>query len=177
MALLLSCLACAYSFSSKVRLPPKKSTSLVVLWSSSQPPPTTTVLPPTTLPLPPTTFGGLVEQAILERYGSGAQRIVESWRLLSQDYEHTEFVGNQQSLPVTCQEESNCFQHCTSYVPGLPAKTFWDVNNVEWSKKLKSKYKDIKKEFTAVSCRNDWGDFNIFLAAFCTLRFCCCDFF
>lgn len=141
MSLLLSCLACADSFTVR----PPKSTSLV-LWST--PPPTT--LPPTS-PLPPTTFAGLVEQAMLDRFGSGAQRIIESWRLLVQDYAHNEFVGNQQSPPVTCKEESNCFQHCNSYVPGLPAKTFWDVDNVEWSKKLISKYKDIKKEFTAVS--------------------------
>ena len=116
---------------------------------------------PSTKPLSPNTFAGRVEQGILQRFGSDAQRIVESWRLLDQDYEHNEFVGYQQSPPIMNREESNCNQKCHSFVPGLPAKTFWDIQKVEWTLKMKSKYKEIKKEFTRV-CRSNMGYITLF---------------
>lgn len=87
----------------------------------------------------------------MDRFGPEAQRVVESWRLLDQGYEHREFVGSQQLPPIANSEESNCHQLCHSFVPGLPAKTFWDVETFEWVSKLKSKYKEIKKEFTQVT--------------------------
>lgn len=115
---------------------------------------------PLTTALSPNTFAGRVEQGILQRFGTDAQRIVESWRLLDQDYEHNEFVGYQQTPPIMNREDSNCNQKCHSFVPGLPAKTFWDTENVEWSQKLKSKYKEIKKEFIKV-CRSTMGNISL----------------
>ena len=140
-ALLLSYLSHVDSFSIR-----QKASRLQSLRFSS----TVSTLPCTSA-LPPYTFAGLVEQAILDRFGPEAQRVVESWRLLDQGYEHREFVGSQQLPPIANSEESNCHQLCHSFVPGLPAKTFWDVETFEWVSKLKSKYKEIKKEFTQVS--------------------------
>ena len=106
---------------------------------------------PETVPLPPNTFSGLVEAALTERFGSGASRVIESWRLLAMDYEHREFVGDQQTPPIQNVESSQCFQQAHSFVPGLTCKMFWDTDKVEWAQKLKKRYKEIKAEFTQVT--------------------------
>lgn len=104
---------------------------------------------PETRPLHPHTFAGMVEQGISERFGSEeADRVIQSWRLLEMDYEHKEFVGdNNNDNP----EESLCHQHAHSYVPGLKAKQFYDIEEYEWCGKLAGKYKQLKREFTKVT--------------------------
>eukprot|EP00521_Asterionellopsis_glacialis_P018074 CAMPEP_0195296254 /NCGR_PEP_ID=MMETSP0707-20130614/19074_1 /TAXON_ID=33640 /ORGANISM="Asterionellopsis glacialis, Strain CCMP134" /LENGTH=176 /DNA_ID=CAMNT_0040357711 /DNA_START=26 /DNA_END=553 /DNA_ORIENTATION=- len=114
--------------------------------------PSSTELPETS-PLDPNSFAGLVEKGMIDRFGDGASRIVESWRLVDRGYEHREFVGGQQDPPISEEDSSNsnCHQHCHSYVPGLPAKTFHDVNEFEWTKKLASRYSEIREEFLSVT--------------------------
>jgi aspartate beta-hydroxylase len=110
---------------------------------------------PETSPLPPNSFSGLVEAALQERFGSDAARIVESWRLLELDYEHKEFVGRHQTPPITNPETSNCFQQAHSFVPNLKATQFYNVENMEWARKLKKQYKTIKSEFSRVTADMD----------------------
>jgi len=86
---------------------------------------------------------------MIERFGGEEKigRVLESWRLLEKDYEHNEFVGGPDKSPETSQ----CHQQCTSYVPGLTVKEFWDADEFEWCAKLKQKYSAIRKEFLAVT--------------------------
>lgn len=69
------------------------------------------------------------------------------------DYEHREFVGNQQSPPIPNDDAktSNCYQHAPSYVPGLKAVTWWDnVDELKWAKSLSKSYPAIREEFLSV---------------------------
>lgn len=89
-------------------------------------------------------FAGLVVDGIKERFGEEeAKKVIESWTLLDQGYEHKEFVGPEGVDPST----SNMHQLCHSYVPGLTCKPWWDVNDFKWCKKLASKSDIIRKEF------------------------------
>lgn len=113
----------------------------------------TTTLPDTSTPLHPHTFAGMVEQGLKEKFGGPQQiqRILTSWRLLDQDYEHKEYVGPDNVSPG----DSMCHQHCHSYVPGLASQEFWDPDQTttlnKWALPLQKKYQDIKEEFTRVA--------------------------
>ena len=93
----------------------------------------------------------------MERFRDAAQRVVESWRLNDLDSQHREFVGDQQSPPVDVADpsQSNCHQHAHSFVPGLPAVTFWDDSQFDWCRKLQSKYKAIKREFDTAMANSE----------------------
>ena len=83
---------------------------------------------------------------MIEKFGKdAARRVIQSWRLLEMGYEHQEFLG--QGDPET----SDNHQHAHSYVPGLKAHTFYDIENHVWCGKLANKYNDIKKEFNQVT--------------------------
>ena len=112
----------------------------------------TTTTPPETSPLSSRTFAGQVEQALITKFPqSKIERVLQSWRLLEKDYEHREFVGNQQSPPITDAETSCCYQHAPSYVPGLKAVAWWDdVDDLKWAQKLSKSYDKIRKEFLDV---------------------------
>lgn len=119
--------------------------------------PTPTGLPETT-PLPLHSFAGLVEAVLKERFGEeNIQRVIESWRYLQLEYEHYEFVGSHQTPPITTTdgESSACHQQAHSYVPGLQARQFWNVDNFEWAQFLKRKYPQIKAEFSRVTADMD----------------------
>lgn len=91
-------------------------------------------------------FAGMVAEELKARFGEvEVRRVVESWTLLDQGYEHRAFVGGDDVDPAT----SNMHQHAHSYVPGLTAKSFWDASDFAWAKKLEQKYKVIRKEFDA----------------------------
>jgi Aspartyl/Asparaginyl beta-hydroxylase len=111
------------------------------------------LLPDTSMPLSPNTFAGMVEQGLLERFEeSEIQRILTSWRLLDQDYEHREYVGDNAE---DNRESSNMIQECHSYVPGLAIKAFWNEGDFEWANYLQGKYREILKEFqSAMSDRS-----------------------
>lgn len=113
---------------------------------------TTTTPPPADAPLSPSTFAGQVEQALLSKFPeSKIERVLKSWRLLEMDYEHREFVGNQQSPPISDAESSRCYQHAPSYVPGLKAVAWWDdVDDLPWAKSLSKSYGAIRDEFVSV---------------------------
>lgn len=115
------------------------------LYSTAEPPtPTSTTLPETT-PLPPHTFAGMVEKGMVEKFGyDNVQRVVESWRLLEQGYEHKYYDED-------FEIENHLYQHCHSYVPGLSIKEFWDTSEYKWCHKLASKYSQIRREFDAVT--------------------------
>jgi aspartyl/asparaginyl beta-hydroxylase (cupin superfamily) len=108
---------------------------------------------PETQPLAPHTFAGMVEMALIERFGvdkkcehdTSIGRIIESWRLLDKDYVHHEFLGSGDP------SESSCYQEAHSFVPGLKAQEFYDTKNYPWCQKLAKKYKDIKEEFKLVT--------------------------
>lgn len=103
----------------------------------------TTELPETS-PLPQHTFAGMVEHAMATKFGrENVERVIESWRLLDRGYEHREFLGPKDMDP----QSSRCHQHAHSYVPGLSAKPFWNTDDFPWCKKLKSKYKQMYREF------------------------------
>jgi len=115
---------------------------------------TATAPPSTDAPLSPNTFAGQVERALLSKYPeSKIERVLRSWRLLELDYEHREFVGGQQSPPITADEDgtSRCYQHAPSYVPGLRAVAWWDdVDELPWAKSLAKSYPSIREEFLSV---------------------------
>jgi hypothetical protein len=101
---------------------------------------------PETHGLPPHTFAGMVEHAMVEKFGEDpARRVIQSWRLLEMGYEHQEFLGH--GDPQT----SDTHQHAHSYVPGLKAQPFYDIENHGWCRKLANKYKDIQREFKQVT--------------------------
>lgn len=105
------------------------------------------VVPPTTYPLAPHTFAGMVEQRMIEKFGyEPVKRIVESWRLLDQEYIHDEYTG---------PADKAIHQYCHSYVPGLTVRPFWDTTQFDWCNKIASKYKIIKQEFDAVTSDMD----------------------
>lgn len=96
--------------------------------------------------LAPNTLSGMVEQGIIDRYGlEETTRIIESWRLLDQDYIHDEYIDN----------DPKVHQYCHSYVPGLSIQPFWDINNINWCMKLQSKYQTIRDEFNSVTSDMD----------------------
>mmetsp|Transcript_1690 Transcript_1690/g.2408 ORF Transcript_1690/g.2408 Transcript_1690/m.2408 type:complete len:409 (+) Transcript_1690:73-1299(+) len=113
----------------------------------------TTTIPPT-VPLSKNTFAGQIENAIITKYGEeDTQRVLQSWRLLEKDYEHREYVGDNnidssgKSKSKISPEESNCYQYTHSYVEGLTCVPFWDINTQPWATKLQKKYKTIRNEF------------------------------
>ena len=109
-------------------------------------------------PLSSRTFAGQVEQALLQRFpASKIQRVLDSWRLLDMDYEHKAFVGDQQDPPIDDAENSRCYQHAPSFVPGLKAIAWWDdvTTSYDWAKSLSKSYKDIRKEFLSVMSSPD----------------------
>ena len=114
----------------------------------------TTTLPNTKPVSHPGTFSGQVEQALLSKFDkSKIERVLQSWRLLEMDYEHREFVGNQQSPPISYDNASisNCYQHAPSFVPGLKAVAWWDnVDELKWAKSLSKSYPAIREEFLNV---------------------------
>ena len=122
---------------------------------------TTTTLPSATKPLShPGTFAGQVEQALVSKFDeTKIQRVIQSWRLLEMDYEHREFVGNQQSPPILediDEKTSKYYQHAPSYVPGLKAVAWWDnVDELDWAKSLSKSYNAIREEFLNVMANPD----------------------
>lgn len=108
----------------------------------------TTTTPPDVAALPPHTFAGQVEQGMIERFGGDEpiQRVLQSWRWLEHNYEHRAYLGQDPD-----PENSLCHQHCHSYVPGLTIREFWENDSFEWTQKLTSKYKAIRKEFLDVT--------------------------
>ena len=73
------------------------------------------------------------------------------------DYEHKAFVGDQQIPPIQNAENSRCYQHAPSFVPGLKAVAWWDDvrQNYDWAKSLSKLYPDIKEEFLSVMSSPD----------------------
>jgi aspartyl/asparaginyl beta-hydroxylase (cupin superfamily) len=105
-------------------------------------------LPDTSRPLAPHTFAGMVEQGLLERFDeSQITRVLQSWRLLDQEYYHNVYVGD-----PSLQETSHMIQECHSYVPGLPIQSFWNPeDDFNWAKALEDSYPEIAAEFQAVT--------------------------
>jgi len=125
--------------------PPKPHRSVVVDSTAStyeRPPPSTGYL------------SSRIEKRLEEILGdSSPTRVVDSWRYLSQDYEHREYVGTD---PTKTPETSNCHQQAHSYVPGLPIKTFWDIEGEKWREALESKHEVIRDEFLKVIANPDF---------------------
>lgn len=103
----------------------------------------------------PLTFAGKVERGIVERFGSDdAARVIQSWRLLDEGYEHRQYVGTE-SFSDEQTRASNCHQYAHSYVPGLTAKPFWDPGHFDWCQNLANSYNSIKEEFLRVTQDQD----------------------
>eukprot|EP00571_Detonula_confervacea_P008141 CAMPEP_0172320278 /NCGR_PEP_ID=MMETSP1058-20130122/40176_1 /TAXON_ID=83371 /ORGANISM="Detonula confervacea, Strain CCMP 353" /LENGTH=356 /DNA_ID=CAMNT_0013035511 /DNA_START=245 /DNA_END=1315 /DNA_ORIENTATION=+ len=122
--------------------------------TTTTPPPSNTHLSPIQSP-----FASQVEQALLSKFpASKIERVLQSWRLLEMDYEHTEFVGSQQSPPIPEDdaETSSCYQHAPSYVPGLKAVAWWDeVDELAWAQALEKSYPAIREEFLSIMSSPD----------------------
>jgi len=102
---------------------------------------------PQTSSLMPHSFSGQIENAIIEKFGAEeASRVLQSLRLTEQDYEHRQFVGNENDDPDT----SYNYQHAPSFVSGLHCQNFWELDDFGWTKKLVNSYKTIRKEFSNV---------------------------
>lgn len=104
-------------------------------------------------PLSQNTFAGKVEQALIQRFKpSKIERVITSWRLAELGYEHREFVGDQQSPPITDAATSRCYQYAPSFVPGLKALAWWDNagDDLVWAKSLSESFESIRDEFTYV---------------------------
>jgi aspartyl/asparaginyl beta-hydroxylase (cupin superfamily) len=93
--------------------------------------------------LSPHTFAGMVERALMQRF-TKIERVLESWRLLDQEYVHHQLVHGTQS-----------YQLCHSYVPGLTVQEFWNTQEYSWCRTLQSKYTLIRDEFRAVTADRD----------------------
>eukprot|EP00814_Leptocylindrus_danicus_P013569 CAMPEP_0116014464 /NCGR_PEP_ID=MMETSP0321-20121206/6287_1 /TAXON_ID=163516 /ORGANISM="Leptocylindrus danicus var. danicus, Strain B650" /LENGTH=377 /DNA_ID=CAMNT_0003484109 /DNA_START=356 /DNA_END=1489 /DNA_ORIENTATION=+ len=89
--------------------------------------------------LSPHSFEGLVERGMIDRFGSEASRIVQSWRMLEADYEHKAHI------------KDDVLQFANSYVPGLTAKCWWDTTEFSWCKYLEDHYDEIKTEFMSAT--------------------------
>lgn len=94
------------------------------------------------------TFAGMVEQGLLKRFDeSQIQRVLQSWRLLDQEYYHNVYVGD-----PSLQETSHMIQECHSYLPGLSIQPFWNPEDFDWAKELEqNSYSEIAAEFKAVT--------------------------
>jgi len=62
-------------------------------------------------------------------------------------YEHRAYVGTD---PNKTPETSNCHQYAHSHVPGLTARTFWDIKKVGWRSALETRFEEIREEFLKV---------------------------
>jgi aspartyl/asparaginyl beta-hydroxylase (cupin superfamily) len=115
------------------------------------------LLVPETRPLAPHTFAGMVEKAIIERFGHDVDRVLTSWRLLDQEYVHRAFVGapddddDVEDHGRDVETSSHCYQEAHSYVPGLTTREFWNTSNFAWCHELEEKYPLIRQEFIAVN--------------------------
>jgi hypothetical protein len=119
---------------------------------SPSPTPIGSSLPDTSRPLPPHTFGGMVEQRLMLRFGEKAiERVLISWRLLDQEYYRKEYVGDDFSVDGQPPSGSDMIQECHSYLPGLSIRPFWNPGDFEWTKYLESHYLEIRREFDAVT--------------------------
>jgi len=105
---------------------------------------------PVVEPLPPYSYSGQIERAIIRKFGAEpSRRVLDSWRLMDMGYEHREFISS-----ATTHKDpaaSFCYQHASSFVPGLRAKSFWDSNEFDWSTFLAKNYKTIRQEFLIVT--------------------------
>jgi aspartyl/asparaginyl beta-hydroxylase (cupin superfamily) len=148
-----------YRRQSRILQSQSTSSSSVSTSSSSHAPlpPTNVQLPDTSKPIPAHTFGGMVEQRMIEKFGPQDQieRIIQSWRLLDQDYYHKQYVGDDEKNDVVLPEDPptrpSMIQECHSYVPGLSIRPFWDKSQFKWTKYLEDRYKDIRQEFDTVT--------------------------
>ena len=124
----------------------------------------------------PHTFAGMVERQLLERFGTendlthhsinnsnndddtpSIERVLQSWRLLEQDYIHKEYIGNHNSSNGmdSSMAHSYSYQLCHSYVPGLTVRQFWNVSSFDWCQQLASQYPTIRNEFLSVTADLD----------------------
>ena len=126
--------------------PPVRLEPILVVQQQTK---TATIELPDTKPLPGHTFAGAIERGLKERFGSDVDRVIESLRLRELDYEVDAFVGSGNP------ETSKCRQICSSYVPGLTVREFWDTKDMLWVDRLKSKYKVIRDEFLQVTSDMD----------------------
>lgn len=126
------------------KLPPSRSLRLFISFTET--------IPPETFPLPSHTFAGMVERAMIEKFGGSEkdiERVLKSWRLMDRNYIHEGYVG------TGISQASQCHQLCHSYVPGLAVKEFWNTDDFDWCQKLKSKYPRILDEFLSVTADMD----------------------
>jgi hypothetical protein len=104
---------------------------------------------PETQPLAVNSLAGKIERALVDKFGhDNIERVVKSWRLLDQGYEHREFI---EKSAKQSPESSFAYQHAPSYVPGLTCRTFWPADDNVWAQKLKKSYKQIFDEFQSVT--------------------------
>eukprot|EP00588_Corethron_pennatum_P005692 CAMPEP_0194296110 /NCGR_PEP_ID=MMETSP0169-20130528/55193_1 /TAXON_ID=218684 /ORGANISM="Corethron pennatum, Strain L29A3" /LENGTH=403 /DNA_ID=CAMNT_0039045477 /DNA_START=143 /DNA_END=1354 /DNA_ORIENTATION=+ len=117
-------------------------------------------------PIRPGTFAASVRDAIVERYGAGpARRVLASWNAADVGHERREYVGDLPTVRPRMDRpapgESNCVQHCTSYVPGLSIREWWwDEDGVaidgapprpSWAVDLEKSFPAIREEFLAAT--------------------------
>jgi aspartate beta-hydroxylase len=133
--------------------------------------------------LSPHTFAGMVERQLMERFAKSlsssstttttatvpmddssdqstnphpVERILQSWRLLEQDYIHQEYLDRNNNINnnINHNQESTdknmSYQLCHSYVPGLTIREFWNVSQFDWCQRLASQYESIRHEFLSV---------------------------
>jgi Aspartyl/Asparaginyl beta-hydroxylase len=118
----------------------------------------------------PHTFAGMVERQLMEQFSLGTiqeekeeghttntrpspiERILQSWRLLEQDYIHEEYIDHHDTDHSNSNNNNSnmAYQLCHSYVPGLTVREFWDVSQYDWCQQLASNYEVIRREFLSV---------------------------
>ncbi|GKY98218.1 hypothetical protein MPSEU_000779500 [Mayamaea pseudoterrestris] len=108
---------------------------------------------PNTKTLAPHTFAGMVAQALERKFkGQDISRVLTSWMLLDQDYEHKQwFQSSSSSQTNENNEKQRYLQYCHSYVPGLSVKPFWDTTKMDWCGKLQKHFQAIRNEFISVA--------------------------
>jgi len=88
-------------------------------------------------------FAARVEDEVVKRFGEEeTKRVRTSWRLIDQDYVHHE------QWKAGCEYSQ---QEARSFLPGLQAVPFWDMEGTEWAKKLEANWEVVRDEFKAVA--------------------------
>lgn len=101
-------------------------------------------------------FGALVERRLVEKVGDSANRVVGSWHLDRQGYEHVEvcvewYVRHMMRFCRISESNPLMRQEAKSYESGPTDMTHWDVDNVSWTPLLRARWHEVRDEFRAVA--------------------------
>ena len=88
-------------------------------------------------------YAAQIESEVVKRFGSAeTARVREAWRLMDLEHVYEEAI---------IEGHEYMKQEARSYLPGLTARPFWDVNGTDWAAKLEANWEVVRDEFQAVA--------------------------